>query len=128
MLQDVDMDVSKQSETMDDEKQKTLGKGEDHILLSVLTIELLMPGNKQTINISEKTPLCQGMEDRFEKQSVNCEYETLATIGREEDILASTRPIGEGNQVVFNTSPVKMVEPMESRVSLPYMDLASLYY
>ena len=55
----------------------------------------------------------------------------------QEDILASTRPIGGGkmcyvptrnNQAVFNTSPVKMVEPMESRVSLPYMDLASLYY
>ena len=32
------------------------------------------------------------------------------------------------NQAVFNTSPVKMVEPMESRVSLPYMNLASMRF
>ena len=63
MRQNVEIEVSKQHETLKDEKQKTLGMGEDSqistrpsgrdkvdnlILFSVPTRKLLMSGNKQT--------------------------------------------------------------------------------
>ena len=75
MCQDVENEVVKQPKTLKDDKQKTLatmGKEEDflistrpiwggnmadHILFSVPTRELLMSGNKQAINMTEKTPV-----------------------------------------------------------------------
>ena len=100
MLQEVDVEVGKQPETVDDVKKETLGMGEDsqistrpsggdnvddHILFSVPTRELLMSDNKQVITVGEA--------DSTEKQSMTWEYETLATMGKEEDFLAPTRPI-----------------------------------
>ena len=84
-----------------------------------------------------------GEADSFKNQPMTWEYETLATMDKEEDILASTRPIGGGKMdyILFSV-PVRgriqgldsaaelnsEWDAMECRVSLPYMDLSSLYY
>ena len=68
----------------------TLGK--DHILLPVLTRELLISGNKQAINMTEMTPLCQDMEDGLDKQ-----FETLDFY--KEEIMANLPLMGMGDRV-----------------------------
>ena len=71
-----------------------------HIVLSVLTRELLISTNKQAITMTEKTHLCQDMEDGLDNQSKTLDYnkeEILGTLS-----LISTKPNGGGRKYSEN--------------------------